>query len=476
MRNIGPVTANRIFHAVADYLGVSEETLESDEIRQVASLAIENPSNPLKASIAALDLPPAMILSLQRAGVFLVEQLIKFRASHYEGNREFGSAQAKEIDRALKRFLKRLDESDAPQVETPQAHGTNRFPLTTDLKVALDSLGLDERVWSVVELRAIRLLTLEKIRVEIGGVSKERVRQILDRANEKIHNRLSFLLGFCDYLDERATLMREEVITEELTLTALSREFERRFSGSTFVATKEDLRRLIAIIRLLVISEKSWVRDHFQAHRKDLAFLVCLAEPPFEKHEAVRQFLEAEKEKRKGEGYKELAYRVLAEAKSALHWTEIVQKARQLNKQEKFAVKSLYNALFSYKNLFVKVGQGTYELAEWGNPPVKPYPGIIASVLTQENQAMPFDLIFARVSSLRSIKPASLKLYLDTHPRFYRTSNKTYGLRGWLPPKEKQDLLTPEWLMEDSYSFRRVERAKARGVDLDKLIAEDKLK
>lgn len=66
-------------------------------------------------------------------------------------------------------------------------------------------------------------------------------------------------------------------------------------------------------------------------------------------------------------------------------------------------------------------------------------------------------------------------MYLDMHPRFYKSINGTYGLRTWLPPREKQNLRTPEWLVEDSKSFERVERSKQRGYDVEGIIETDNI-
>ena len=62
---------------------------------------------------------------------------------------------------------------------------------------------------------------------------------------------------------------------------------------------------------------------------------------------------------------------------------------------------------------------------------------------------------------------------LDMQPRFYKSLEKTYGLRVWLPPREKQTLRTPEWLVEESDSFKRLEQAIKRGYDVVNMIQAD---
>ena len=111
----------------------------------------------------------------------------------------------------------------------------------------------------------------------------------------------------------------------------------------------------------------------------------------------------------------------------------------------------------------------------WGNRKVETYPAVIASVLRQENRPLPFDLIFERVSEIRPVKPSSLEMNLNFNPRFYQSVQKTYGLRGWLAQGVTQDVPTPDWLREDPTSLKRVERARAKGCPVEKIIAEDRL-
>lgn len=487
IRNIGPLLADRIFLAVADYLGVSEDVLASDEIIKLAleEKKQETPLNPLNASVDILDLPIKTILLLRKVGVFRIRQLIESRSSNYENiDRHFMYIEIKKIDRALRLYLSDLDKNEAVQVVAQQvvvAHQameekqTNRFSLLTDLNLSLKLILLNEREWLIIELRSIRLLTLEEIAAEVGGVTRERVRQIIDQVNEKIRKNLDLSLVLFDYFDERAKFIRDKLKNKDATIQILAHEFKQQLSGTDLIATEKDLERFIAIVRLLVISDKPWAHENFGVKRKELTFLVCLVEPSIEKYKKVHQFLEREKEKNRKLTYKEIVYMVLSEAKRPLHWREIAEKAYKLNKRERFETRALYHVLLAHENLFVRVGQGTYELTEWGSKQVEPYPDIIASVLKHENQPIPADTILAKVSSIRTVKQPSLIMYLDMHPRFYKSINNTYGLREWLPPREKQNLRTPEWLIEDSKSFERVERARQRGYDIENIIAEDKL-
>jgi len=478
VRNIGPLLAGRIFLAVADYLGVPEDILASDGIRELAVKEQEKPLNPLNDSVDVLDLPINIILLLKKVGVLRIEQLIKSRSSNYVNISQFRYMEVRKIDRALNLYMKEFGKNTETHVDIPQSREekqTIRFLPLRDLNLALNSIQLNERTWLIIGLRSVRLLTLEEIAVEIGGVTRERVRQIIDQVNEKVRKKLNLLLVFIDYFNDRAKFIRSKLKNKNATIATLACEFSSQLSGSDLIATEEDLERFIAIIRMLVILDKPWAHENFGVKRKELTILVCLVEPSIEKNKKVHRLLESEKLKNKKLTYKEIVYMVLSEAKRPLHWREIAEKAYKLNKKERFETRALYHVLLDHEELFVRVGQGTYELVEWGNKQVEPYPDIIASVLKREKQAIPIDSVLAKVSAVRSVKQPSLIMYLDMHPRFYKSINNTYGLRGWLPPREKQNLRTPEWLIEDSKSVERVERARQRGYDIESIIAEDKL-
>lgn len=165
---------------------------------------------------------------------------------------------------------------------------------------------------------------------------------------------------------------------------------------------------------------------------------------------------------------------VLSQAKEPLHWSVIVEKSYNLGRRKSFSSAGIYNTLLRYPKEFVRIGPGTYALVEWGLTEIDYYPDIIASVLSDEQKPLNVDNLFVRVNSSRPIKRTTLQMYLDMHPRFYKSIDGTYGLRCWLLPKENQTLRTPEYLIEDMSSFVRIERAIARGYDVDSIVTADK--
>jgi len=480
IKNIGALSSDQIFMAVAEHLGIPDDMVSSDGIKRIALETQEKTSSPSNVPVTDLDLPSSLIHLLKNIGVLRLDQLIKFRANNYGNSSQLGNAEAKKIGHALKKYVgdfgkSKVLEGTTLERKVDNLRATELSPLK-NLYLILAALGLNERAWFVLELRSIHCLTLEEIAAEIGGVTRERVRQIIDQINGKIRGKFYVLLFLLDFLNEQAKLINKRHKNKSLEVKALAEEFRLLLLEIDFIATKEDVERFIAIIRFIVISGKFWERKKIEETYKDLTFLVCFADPIIEKHENVQRALEMEKERNRKFSYKEIAYIVLSEAKKPLHWRDVAERAYKLNKKERFETRALYHALLSHEEVFVRVGQGTYELAEWGSKQVEPYTEIVASVLQQENQAIPFDSIFSKVSLIRLAKQQSLSMCLDMHPRFYKSIDNTYGLRGWLPPREAQNLRTPEWLIEDSKSIERVERARQRGYDIESIIAEDKLK
>ena len=95
-----------------------------------------------------------------------------------------------------------------------------------------------------------------------------------------------------------------------------------------------------------------------------------------------------------------------------------------------FNSSALYNALMSDPDSFVRVDAGTYALAEWGHNRVATYPDITSSILKSHRKSLPSETIFSKVNEVRPIKPVTLTMLLDLHPRFYRSLEKTYGLKS----------------------------------------------
>jgi len=253
----------------------------------------------------------------------------------------------------------------------------------------------------------------------------------------------------------------------------LAEQYKSRLPNERLNAAGKELESLITIIRLLVIHDKPWSEDVLQRRWKKTCFLACSANPPIKKHEEVSRILIKQEEKNKRVSYKELAFLILTNEKKPMHWSKIAERAYRMGRRDSFSSTALYNALMNYSDLFVRVDAGTYALVEWGFNKVDTYPDIIASILKLSRKPLSADAIYHKVNEIRQVKQSTLIMSLDMHPRFYRSLEKTYGLRVWLPPREKQTLRTPEWLVEDSDSFKRLEQAIQKGYDIENMIQAD---
>lgn len=471
LKGMGGVTVNHIFSSVAKYLNIPEEELFSLEILQIAFSNEEKPFDPLDAPVTVLDLPLPTLRSLNSLGVFAIGDLLQLKmgsGGSYDIGR-FNKTEIRRIHTELSHYLSRNNQADAEIVKAKPIIIQSTFDLGTILAVVLK----DERTLRIVELRTNQLLTLEEIAYASGGITRERIRQILDQVHERIRKNLNLINTFCDYFEEIAESLSKRIEGEKFTISALAKQYKSQLPSQKLKATEKELESLIALIRLLVIHDKPWSEDILQKRWKRACFLACSANPPVKKHAEVSQILIKEEEKNKKISYKELAFLILTNEKRPMHWSKIAERAYRLGRRVSFNSTTLYNVLMNYPELFVRVDAGTYALVEWGFNKVDTYPDIIASVLKSSKKPLSADVIYHKVNGIRHVKRSTLLMSLDMHPRFYKSLEKTYGLRIWLPAREKQTLRTPEWLVEDSDSYKRLEHASQRGYDVDNIIQPD---
>ena len=315
--------------------------------------------------------------------------------------------------------------------------------------------------------------TLEEIANEMGGVSRERIRQIIDHVHQRIRENLGLFTICCNYLEEIAESLDDKTEQGQFTVRAIAEQYIPKLQDARISATAEELTILMAVIRLIAIHERPWIYEKLLTRWKKFSFSVCLATPPIKTFRGGEETVEAEEEKNRKLSYKELALTILSEEKKPLHWSKIAERAYRLGRRESFNSSALYNALMSDPDSFVRVDAGTYALAEWGYSRAATYPDIIASILKLHSKSLPSETIFSKVNEIRPIKQVTLTMLLDLHPRFYRSMEKTYGLRVWLPDREKQTLRTPEWLVEDSDSYKRLEHASQKGYDIESMLRAD---
>lgn len=327
-------------------------------------------------------------------------------------------------------------------------------------------LRFDERLWQVLEMRVNKLMTLEEIGHDFK-VTRERIRQIEKRAWDQFNKHTIVIAPIFDLLEQNI----KQRFKSNKELTSIIAEI---LLQNDCIADETDIAKFILLTRTLVFLDPEINKSGYVEKRwSQFSYLACKLEPPVTRHHKTADAVEEEKERNRKLSYKEMACQILNNEGQPLHWSEIANRAYHLKRKDTFNSTALYNALMNHPQIFVRVDSGTYALAEWGFSQVDTYPDIIASILKTSKKPLSADAIYHKVNEIRQVKQSTLIMSLDMHPRFYRSREKTYGLRVWLPPREKQTLRTPEWLVEDSDSYKRLEQASQRGYDIENMIQED---
>jgi DNA-directed RNA polymerase delta subunit/transcriptional regulator len=327
-------------------------------------------------------------------------------------------------------------------------------------------LRFDPRLWQVLEMRVDKLMTLEEIGVHFN-VTRERIRQIEGRAWDQFNKHKVIIAPIFDLLErnfKQRCESREDLVS--ITTGILIK--------NDCVADKSDIEKFILLTRALVLLDPDLNKSgYIEKHWPQFSYFACKIEPPVIRHYKAAEVIEEEKERNRKLSYKEIAYKILHNEGQPLHWLEIANRAYHLRRRDTFNSTALYNTLMNHPQIFVRVDSGTYALVEWGLSQVDTYPDIIASILKTSKKPLSADAIYHRVNEIRQVKKSTLIMSLEMHPRFYKSLQKTYGLRAWLPPREKQTLRTPEWLVEDRESYKRLEQASQRGYNIENMIRED---
>jgi len=337
----------------------------------------------------------------------------------------------------------------------------------------LEKFRIKEGAWNILDER--HGFQMRKTFGIIGaglGVTGARIQQLEKQMLEKIRRSLSSAIILLSQLDAEVKdvwpTLQEAKSANEVVLALHPLLIETGWD-----CHGRSIRRLLLALRAMVQTGHLRIESHLPY----LTYLACKLPPAVLRHSRVEQeegkqarcHWDAERQWK----YVELAEFVLQEAGEPLHYITIAERAEGLGKRDHFNLKAIHNVLLSGTDKFAYVDQGTYGLTAWGLVSVNAYTDIIADALKQSRRPLSFGDLLQHVSTVRSIKPQTFKMTLDLHPRFYQSKQEQYGLRAWLPPREKQTLRTPDWLVETSASYERVTRAAERGYDIAAIVASD---
>jgi hypothetical protein len=333
-----------------------------------------------------------------------------------------------------------------------------------ELGNALSKLLTEDRGWLVLHYRfgLGRKMTLENIGDQFG-VTRERIRQIEHKALTRLWNSTLVLSEVCDALERNSKLLGEPFTVRR---AALLRRISRVLSEVDYSGTAADRHRLILVFRA--------AHQKFGRQWPRATFLFCSLQPPRLDHPGIADAVEAKKEAERELSYTELAQHVLQEEDAPMHWHDLVRAAERAKRRKSITPSALFNAVLYRKDLFVRVASGTYGLVAWGLKERPSNVDLIAGYLKRRGIAAAFGDILQKVGAPHQMKTNSLRMSLDLNPRFYRSIEDEYGLRAWLPPREKQTLRIPHWKIESLDSYERVQRAIDSGYDVDAIAARDR--
>jgi hypothetical protein len=471
LRNIGAVSADRIWDAVSHHLGLPGDQLAVAALPQEKDY-LETWDTP----ITVLPLTQRTFDALRSMGVSRIAELIKARPA--AGNKFLGmeEMQLDEIEKALCLHMvqtaraRLLDLTGLPAFPAPPS-----LEATPVADMALPLPKLSERDWALLEYRGMQLASLKQTGAKFG-LSKGSLRRTIEQAYDQLRRKMVFLSLFLDHFERKSEALQKDLLQGSLDLGTLALHLLSEPVPPELAVEEWQAERLILLMRSMVLQPDSWFQVHIELRWPSFILASCLVEPAITKHNPVKGLLRARKLERKNKTYAELAYQILAKSGKPMHVFAIAEEARQLGRRNSIRREAVQNILITRKDLFLRVGQGVYALAEWGGQAPENYPAIIASVLREANRPMPMDWIREPVSAIRPIKPSSLRMMLNLHVRFYKSIQNTYGLRAWLPKAgDAQKTSLPDWQMEAPDSLKRVERASAKGIDVEKIVAQDRL-
>lgn len=350
----------------------------------------------------------------------------------------------------------------APHSSIPSVPGT--------LEEQIQSLGLSYRAWRALEARVDRQLTLKELGKELDGVTKERARQVIAKGIRDLeYSQLEAIKPTLDTLEKKG---KQLFRSSQLSVTykeAIKSCTAILVSDGHSKPAREDLRLLLLAVRALWFFERTSTVEHW----RQLSLFSCSIEPQIEQHPGIEECKAKQAKDARRHTYVELAQEVLVDAGKPLHWKAISSEAENLGRRAKFNPSGIFNSLIGHKEIFCRVGSGTYGLTAWGLSGVDPYTEIVAEVLKKAGKPLTYAEIHHRVNAVRAIKSGSLTLLLDLNPRFYKSIESQYGLRAWIPPREKQTLRTPKWKVEDATSLKRVQAAQNRGYNVVRIVELD---
>lgn len=326
--------------------------------------------------------------------------------------------------------------------------------------------GLSQRTKDVLErrfgLKGGEKKTLEAIG-ENYGITRERVRQIVEEGYLKIHPKIKnyqkVFKYFNDTLKSFGDLKKEDILLSYLGgekcqnqvffLLTLDKNYDRILEDKDFYSFWTKGKESIGLAKKIV----DFILNQFQNERKPLlleelykaqkANFIKILDKKINKN-SFNSYLEISKRIQKNpdsqfglkdwpeinpRGVREKAYLVLKKEGKPLHFTQVTEQIEKLPffSQRRTHLATVHNELIKDPR-FVLVGRGLYALKEWGYIPgvVK---DVIFDVLKNNKRPLTKEEIVEKVLAQRLVKKATVSLNLQNTKYFLRDSRGKYNIK-----------------------------------------------
>ncbi|MCD5396230.1 MAG: hypothetical protein LR000_00965 [Candidatus Pacebacteria bacterium] len=318
--------------------------------------------------------------------------------------------------------------------------------------------NLDQRRREILErrfgLKTGKSETLQSIGNDLG-ITRERVRQIIEATLQQIKERNKNLLirpfrQIEDYFNQNGGLKKEEKIFQEIVKEEQFRGFVFFFLtiGDQFLRFKEteehhsfwatDKKAVFKAQKTITITIEKLekIREPLLFEELERKIRQKIEEQIFLSYIEISKYIAQSPEGLFGliswpevnpKGLRDKIYLVLKKEGEPLHFYEIAKKINQLPFQEREVLpESVHNELIR-SDLFVLIGRGIYALREWGYEPgtVK---DIIIKILKEARNPLTKEEILQKLLEQRMIKENTVFLNLRDRQIFARTEDGRYYL------------------------------------------------
>lgn len=477
IRDVGIKTQAEISEKLQDYLSTLPDC--DSDLPVDNDLPDDTESEPHPAwhsySIDLLDLPTRLHNVLMREGCTTLRQLDLLTQSpipptHIDG---IGWKSFTDLKGHLSIFLAGLSQSAFESVGSAGEEPGGNFVVEEAIDVSLQDRivrwlsSLPERDYQVIVWRYGfdgEPLTLDSVGEKLG-LTRERVRQIenknIQRLRHPKHNDFvnSIVAIVASAFEQSGTIMTDDEISKVADqfaptgisslgvmrlLSETSEEFKRYNKAGVWVwgdqsehlldtqsAIVEVLKAARAPISQDVFLNRFQASDFYRHHKAKVEhpFLeACLrTHPNVEHREDGLLGLTAWAKHRTDD-----IIMALRQIGHPAHYTEIAELVNNLLPEDMQAeFHNIHAQMQRYPDIFVRVGQGTYGLAEWGLETAEFYSDIIERIFRECGHPLSPQQVLTRVCEERDCKETTVLMLLQLNDRFRAFPGEVYGLVGW---------------------------------------------